>query len=217
MISTKTFTRAGIFIVVTLACCLSSPVTAAKTVLEAKSCNTVDEWMDTGVGSNIPLDLRGIFFMDGNPMPEDVVTMSGEGTTWNPDTLTLEVQVLDSLRWTFRARTPLGRIYLAGLRLLDIRLFLEFKDETLREGIMKSELRGIPFPQFLIAYPFTQTGENGETWHRPSVFFGGLFSIDYTLRKIVDPYGNKMEPAFSKMTRAMRFRRCWVNTYNNGQ
>ena len=51
--------------------------------------------------AELPEVLQGIFFMDGNVLPDDCLTMYS--SDWNTDQLTLLLRVFDPVIWTFHS------------------------------------------------------------------------------------------------------------------
>ena len=51
--------------------------------------------------AELPEVLQGIFFMDGNVLPDDCFTMYS--SDWNADQLTLLLRVFDPVIWTFHS------------------------------------------------------------------------------------------------------------------
>ena len=68
--------------------------------IEERRFDDIQTWMSTGQGTNLPEVLQGIYFMDGNKLAEDCLTLSA-CASWNSETLTLSIRPSDPLQWTF--------------------------------------------------------------------------------------------------------------------
>ena len=79
-----------------------------QTIIEEQRFDRIQTWMPTGQGTNLPDVLKGIYFMDGNKLPDDCFTMDAR---WYWDSLTLFIRVFDPLQWTFHPSNS-GRIFL---------------------------------------------------------------------------------------------------------
>ena len=168
-----------------------------QTILEERRFEDIDTWMSTGQGTNMPEVLQGIFFMDGNPFPEDCVTLN---STWNAETRTLKFPTFGPLQWTFHASEE-GRNLYNRIKSRHGVIKIRFQDNTLRRAFVIPKFFGIPFPRWLMEWTMIQTPDsvNGETWlRRNTIFFRLISRGGYTLRKIVDHKGQKT-PAFNKM------------------
>ncbi len=172
-------------------------MTSNQTTIEERRFSDIDTWMPTGRGTNLPEVLQGIYFMDGNPFPEDCLTLN---STWDAETRTLQFPVYGPLQWTFHPSEE-GRSLLNRFQNRRGALKLRFNDDTLRHAVVIPIVNGVPFPRWIMEWTMTQTedSENGETWNRRNtIFFGLIPRGGYTLRKIVDHNGQKTA-AFDKM------------------
>ena len=79
-----------------------------QTIIEERRCDRIQTWISTGQGTNLPNVLKGIYFMDGNKLPDNCFTMDAQ---WDSDSLTLFMLVFDPLQWTFHPSIS-GRILL---------------------------------------------------------------------------------------------------------
>ena len=52
--------------------------------IEERRFDDIQTWMSTGQGTNLPEVLQGIYFMDGNKLAEDCLTLSA-CASWNSD------------------------------------------------------------------------------------------------------------------------------------
>ena len=173
-------------------------MTLKQTSFEERQFKTIDTWMPTGRGTNLPDVLQGIYFMDGNPLPEDCVTLN---STWDAENRTLRFKAFEPHQWTFQA-TAAGRIWLSLVRILGAGVEIRFQDDTLRHAVVRPTMYGLfSMPRFLMEWTMTQTQDsvNGETWdRRNTIFFRLIPTGGYVLRKIVDHKGQKTA-AFNQM------------------
>jgi hypothetical protein len=81
-------------------------------LIEKKQLKDIANWMKVEHSAELSEVLQGIFFMDGNVLPDDCLTMYC--SDWNADQLTLLLHVFDPVIWTFHSSMA-GRmlVYLA--------------------------------------------------------------------------------------------------------
>lgn len=165
------------------------------TTLEERLFRTIGQWMPTG--QNLPDVLQGIYFMDGNELPDDCLTLNA---TWEAETLSLKLPVFGPRQWTFQP-SPAGRRLFSLVKALRLTYEIRFQDETLRHAIVIPTILGIRIPRWITEFTMTQTNDsrNSEAWdRRNTVFFRLIPAGGYILRKIVDGQGAKL-PAFDAM------------------
>lgn len=78
--------------------------------------------------AELPEVLQGIFFMDGNVLPDDCLTMYS--SDWNADQLTLLLRVFDPVIWTFHSSMG-GRILVYLVKFSRFTYLFRFSDATL--------------------------------------------------------------------------------------
>ena len=172
------------------------------TYIEEQRFDRIQTWMPTGQGTNLPDVLKGIYFMDGNKLPDDCFTMNAR---WDSDSLTLFIRVFDPLQWTFHPSNS-GRILLKLIQLVRLVYEIRFYDNTFRRADAIPTVLGIRLPLWIVAFEMNQTEDSidGSTWNRRNV---GLFRTiplgGYILRKIVDRDGQKL-PSFDRMLNEVR-------------
>lgn len=167
------------------------------TAVKEKELKTIDRWMLTGQGTELPEVLQGIYFMDGNVLPDDCITLNA---AWDAKQLTLQLPVFGPRQWTFHPSLA-GRGLLQLVKLFKVVYEIRFEDETLRHAVVIPSILGFKTPRWLIEFTMTQTegSINGEIWDRQNTLFFRLIPAGgYILRKIVDAEGSKT-PAFGKM------------------
>ena len=168
-----------------------------QTTIEERPFKDIYTWMPTGQKTNLPDILKGIFFMDGNDLPDDCLTLN---STWDAETLTLKIPVFAPEQWTFHPSEE-GRRLLRFVEIFDVVYKIKFQDNTLRHAIVVPTLLGLSLPRWITEFTMTQTQDsvNGETWNRRNtIFFGLIPAGGYILRKVVDSKGQKTE-TFDKM------------------
>ena len=165
--------------------------------------NDIANWMLADKTTEIPEILQGVFFMDGNPFPDDCLTL--QGAEWNASSLTLVVQVFAPFQWTF-APTDGGRRLLTFARFTKLTYDIQF-DETLKSAQITLILFGQRLPKWIADLSMVQTSNSidGSEWYRKNSWFMGLSNAwEYTLRKILHPNGqhtskfNELEPKIPK-------------------
>jgi hypothetical protein len=154
-------------------------------------------WMRAEKPSELPAILQGIFFMDGNRLPDDCLTLYD--SKWNADKLTLSLPVYAPMKWTFHA-SKAGRRLLLFVKFVRLTYVIRFEDETLQRAHIMPVLLGLPIPSWLLDFlMYRDEGSPDEnTWHRKNALFCQILPGGYTLRRIVDN-NSKPTPAFQEM------------------
>ena len=158
--------------------------------IENKQLDDIATWMKPVKETNLPNILKGVFFMDGNPLPDDCITMYN--LEWDAENNTLLLPVFGELQWTFH-NTILGRLLLISSWLSQFTYEIQFEDKTLTKSQIIPLAFGIPIPKWIINATMCQNenSPNGDTWQRKNIWLGVIPGIgDYTLRRIVDENGN---------------------------
>ncbi|AFY58435.1 hypothetical protein Riv7116_6079 [Rivularia sp. PCC 7116] len=158
--------------------------------IENKQLDNIATWMKPFKETNLPSVLKGVFFMDGNPLPDDCITMYN--LEWDAENNTLSLPVFGQIQWTFH-NSILGRLLLIGAWLSQFTYKIQFEDETLQKSQIIPLSLGIPIPKWIINATMCQdeSSQNGDIWQRKNIWFGIIPLIgDYTLRRIVDENGN---------------------------
>ena len=166
--------------------------------IEKKQLNNIAIWMNQVKETDLPSILKGVFFMDGNPLPDDCITMYN--LEWDAQNNTVSLPVFGQLQWTFHNSIP-GWLLLILAWLSRFTYKIKFEDETLKKSQIIPLAFGIPIPKWIINATMCQdeNSQNGDTWKRKNIWFGVIPKIgDYTLRRIVDENGN-YTPAFDDM------------------
>ncbi|MGF2033828.1 MAG: hypothetical protein RMZ43_000615 [Nostoc sp. CmiVER01] len=167
-------------------------------LIEKKQLNDIATWMIPIKQTNLPSVLQGVFFMDGNPLPDTCITMYN--LEWDIQNITLVLPVFAPLQWTFH-KSIAGWILLRSVQLSKATYKIQFEDETLQEAQIIPVFFGIPISKSIVTCTMSQDKNslNGDIWHRKNVWFGGLSKFgEYTLRKVVDKDG-RYTPAFNDM------------------
>ncbi|MCL2925462.1 MAG: hypothetical protein MGF17_12810 [Trichodesmium sp. MAG_R04] len=184
------------------------------TTIEERRFDDIQTWMSTGQGTNLPEVLQGIYFMDGNKLAEDCLTLSA-CTSWNSETLTLSIRPSDPLQWTFEPSNE-GRKLIQVLKSSRTLLNIRFQDNTFRKADVIPSFYGIQMPTWIFVLEMNQTEDSvdGMTWNRNNRGFFRLIPLGgYILRKIIDKNGQKT-PAFDNML-AKVLETCIVVTQTN--
>lgn len=155
-------------------------------------------WMNPTPSKTLPDVLKGIFFMDGNILPDDCLTL--QNLEWNEEALSLIVFVGAPSQWTFH-RSIFGRLLLFGARVMRFRYLIQFEDDTLQAARVIPIQLGIHIPKWLVEATMhrDESTPNGDIWQRKNVWWGGIPRIgEYVMRRIVDEQG-RYTPAFQDM------------------
>lgn len=151
-------------------------------LIEVPSDEVDREMLVAGGSSGFPGLLQGLWWMDGNPLPDELLSLGG--STWNPETRTTRIQVYGERVWSWHGNL-LGRGLYALTYLSRLDYELRF-DDDLSTGtitpiirVFGSEVR-IPERVAKLTLRLVRDGH----WLRESCFFG-LFYHVYDLRRIV--------------------------------
>ncbi|MDZ7994839.1 MAG: hypothetical protein RM022_001805 [Nostoc sp. EfeVER01] len=167
-------------------------------LVEKKQLNNIAIWMIPIKETNLPSVLKGVFFMDGNPLPDTCITMYN--LEWDIENRTLLLPIFAPLQWTFHDSIA-GWILLRSIQWLKVSYKIQFEDETLQQAQITPILLGIPISKSIVSFTMSQDKNslNGDIWHRKNVWLGGLSRAgEYTLRRVVDKDGC-YTPAFNDM------------------
>lgn len=167
-------------------------------VIENKQLDNIATWMTAVQQTNLPPILRGVFFMDGNPLPDTCITMYN--VEWDTTTQTLFLPVFGPVQWTFH-NTIRGWLLLRLVQLSQFTYKIQFDDETLQRGQITPIALGIEIPKWIIDATMLQDEnyQNGDIWQRKNIWFSTISGFaNYTLRKVVNEDGS-YTPAFKDM------------------
>ena len=166
-------------------------------LIEKKQIKDIATWMQVEHPAELPGVLEGIFFMDGNVLPDYCITM--QSSEWNADNLTLLLRVYDPVIWSFHSSTA-GRMLLEFVKFSRITYLFRFSDATLQHGQITPIVFGWYVPQWLVDFLIDRDPNtpSGDIWHRRNSFFGRYPESGYTLRRVVDKDGNHTS-AFQEM------------------
>lgn len=168
------------------------------TAVVSQKFEDIATWMTSTQVTNLPSVLKGVFFMDGNPLPDDCITMYN--LEWDEAMNCLILPVTGPAQWTFH-RTFLGWILLWVAKLAGFRYKIQFEDNDLKMAQITPIAFGITVPRWIINATMCQdeNAQNGELWQRKNIWFGGLPRVgEYVLRRVVDENGQHT-PAFQEM------------------
>jgi hypothetical protein len=166
--------------------------------IEKKQLDNIATWMTKVQPSNLPAVLRGVFFMDGNPLPDDCITMYN--LEWDSENLTLFIPLFAPLQWTFH-NSILGWILLRAVQISQFTYEIQFEDETLQKASIIPFGFGLRVPKWIVNPTMCQdeNSRDGDVWKRKNIWLGGIPRVgEYILRRVVDENGN-YTPAFEDM------------------
>jgi hypothetical protein len=175
--------------------------------IEPKELKDIAIWMTSNIPTELPSVLKGVFFMDGNPLPDSCLTLYN--LEWDAQTYSLKVPVADPLQWTFH-RNFQGLLLLRLAQISRFTYKLQFEDATIQRSQIIPFLLGIPVPTWVVYLTMErEANSNGDVWHRKNVWFGGVPRIgEYVMRRVVDETG-QYTPAFDDMLKKAP-NQCWV-------
>ncbi len=167
-------------------------------LIENKQLDNIATWMIPIAQTKLPAVLKGVYFMDGNPLPDDCITMYN--LEWDTQNNSLVLPVFAPVQWTFH-NSILGWLLLISAKLAQFAYKIEFEDATLQQAQITPLAFGISVPRWIIDATMCrdENSDNGDIWKRKNVWFGGVPRIgEYTLRRIVDE-NSQYTPAFKDM------------------
>ncbi|MEH2467675.1 hypothetical protein [Nostoc sp.] len=167
-------------------------------LIEKKQLNNIATWMIPIKQTNLPSVLKGVFFLDGNPLPDTCITMYN--LEWDTQKRSLDLPVFAPLQWTFHNSIG-GWILLYLIQWFKVTYKIQFTDETLQQAQIIPFLLGIEISTLIVSFTMSQDKNslNGDIWHRKNVWFGGFSRAgEYTLRKVVGEDG-RYTSAFNNM------------------
>ncbi|MGL5060735.1 MAG: hypothetical protein ACRC62_12220 [Microcoleus sp.] len=158
--------------------------------IEKKQNQDIATWMQVEQPNELPEVLKGIFFMDGNGLPDYCLTM--QTAEWNPRNLTLLLRVFDPIIWSFHSSSA-GRMLIYLVNFARITYLFRFSDATLQHANIAIILFGWEVPRWMVDFLFARDPNtpNGDIWYRKNSFFGGPADSGYVLRRVVDKNRNQ--------------------------
>lgn len=181
---------------------LSTAAFAGQYALESVPHEDIDQYLTIGSdATGTPENLQGLWWMDGNPLADEVVSFAGtsfeeiieDGELVGYRT---EIPVFDEGIWSWHD-TLAGRV-LYGLVLTQRLVYVGVFNTDFTYGEVTptikplSVLPTVTIPRSMLV-DFTMTQVNEDEWSRDSIVFGQASS--YRFRRIVDGAGNRL-PAY---------------------
>ncbi|MEB3190372.1 MAG: hypothetical protein VKL42_08525 [Snowella sp.] len=165
--------------------------------IKVQQFNTIGTWMKAERPTDLPAILQGVFFMDGNGLPDDCLTFYN--AQWEPEYSRLLLQVFAPQQWTFHASIQ-GKLLLYFVKLTRLTYLIRFDDHSLQRAEITPILLGLSVPTWLIKFILYRdtNSPNGDIWYRENIILTKLDGGGYTLRKVVDGQGQKTD-AFAAM------------------
>ncbi|MEH2401565.1 hypothetical protein [Nostoc sp.] len=170
-------------------------------LIEKKQLNNIATWMIPIKQTNLPSVLKGVFFLDGNPLPDTCITMYN--LEWDTQKRSLDLPVFAPLQWTFHNSIG-GWILLHFIQWFKVTYKIQFTDETLQQAQIIPFLLGIEISTSIVSFTMSQdkNSPNGDIWHRKNVWLGGLSRAgEYTLCKVVGEDGRYTQAFNNMLTR----------------
>lgn len=177
---------------------LASP----KKALEAKGLeilvvpsDELDQYMLPGSAADgLPEVLQGLFWMDGNPNPDELISFAN--SDWNEAEKTASIKVYDADIWSWHDDFAGRALYELALR-TELTYKFKFSDDlsqmTIKPYINLAGLSLAP-PEFLLKFGSRYVSD--KLWIRESSFFGQDVGT-YNLRRVVDENGVRDEQVWA--------------------
>lgn len=159
-------------------------------MIEIRLLEDIHTWMIPVQETDLPDTLKGVFFMDGNPLPDSCLTMYN--LTWDKENLSLFIPVYGRLQWTFHNTLP-GLLLLRAAQIARFGYQIKFTDASLQFAEIIPIGFGISVPKWIVDLTMFQIddSQNGDTWKRKNIWFGGIPYIgEYILRRVVNADGS---------------------------
>jgi hypothetical protein len=178
-----------------------APTTASSGVYRLESFDSadVDSHVVLGDGSTgIPTALQGLWWMDGNPLADEVLTFGA--SPWDPARRSTEIVVYDDGVWTWHDDLE-GRALYASVRRSELIYELVYDQDLAFAEITPTVAVGplrVRIPPQIVR--FTAERLLDDLWLRKSYLHGRLVHT-YALRRIVRPDGQR-EPAYDEYVAA---------------
>ncbi|HYX34386.1 MAG TPA: hypothetical protein VE954_14880 [Oligoflexus sp.] len=164
--------------------------------------------------TNTPENLQGLWWMDGNPLPDEVVSFAG--TKWEEVVEDGELvgyvgtlPVYDQAVWTWHD-SPEGRaVYKAVLKaklVYKARFNKDFTSGVVTPTIQPGHKLFEIMPSKLLEFRMEQVGEN--EFARDSTI--ATLESSYRFRRIVDGKGNKLDTVFEEFLQKAEADNAWL-------
>ncbi|WP_437581389.1 hypothetical protein [Sorangium sp. So ce887] len=183
-------------------------------LIEISSDQVDREMLLAGPSSGIPEALQGLFWMDGNPLPDEVISLGG--STWDAGTSTTRIHVYGERIWSWHANLRGRGLYAlvrAARLVYELRLNADLTFGAIVPFVCLAGRR-VRIPEPLARFTMRRVSDGH--WLRESRFFG-LFHHVYDLRRIVRGDGSRTDAFAAYATlaparSALAVRRCTVTT-----
>lgn len=159
-------------------------------LIEIPSDRVDEEMRIAGASSGIPDTLQGLWWMDGNPLPDEVISFGA--STWSAAEQATRIRVYGQRIWSWHGNI-LGRLLYHMARMSRLVYELHFDpDLTLGTITPNISVLGARFrvPESLLRLTLRRKGDG--LWLRESRFFG-VFHHVYHLRRIVGGDGARLD------------------------
>ncbi|NJL63447.1 MAG: hypothetical protein HC903_18475 [Methylacidiphilales bacterium] len=154
--------------------------------IEKRKLNDIATWMISVRETGLPDILKGVFFMDGNPLPDTCMTMYN--VEWDSKNMSLFIPVSGLVQWTFHNSIP-GWLLVRAAQISKFGYQMKFDDAALQSAQIIPFVFGFPIPKWIFDLTMYQIGDsmNGDTWKRENLWFGGSLRVgEYILRRVVN-------------------------------
>lgn len=184
------------------------------------TCELMISYTTTSAASNIPCDLQGVFWMEGNAAPEEIACLNY--SSWNDDTLTL-TKVSGPFDWTF-LDSDTGKSYASVAKLFNSALCckrrrgashlqaFKFDDHALSNGCIwecrSPDYADLNFLSSIGEFSMERLEGPGVNFKRGCYWFNRVFGHrieygSYRLRKIMHTDIVPVQPAYDEFVEYM--------------
>ncbi len=171
----------------------AAPDPTAYRLVEVPS-NQADQYMPVANDrTGLPASLQGLFWMDGNPLPDKLVSFGS--STWDAASRTTRIKVYDEGIWSWHGDAQ-GRALYAFVRAVELIYELKFDEAlTLAEitPILRIAGKTVRVPSAIVRFTARVVGDG--VFLRESYLLGKLINT-YTFRRVVTADGQRL-PAFA--------------------
>ncbi len=142
----------------------------------------------------LPERLQGIFWMDGNPLPDELISFAN--SNWNEEEKTLAIKVYSNDVWSWH-NNPAGRSLYELALFGELTYEFKFNDDLTLMNITPVLTVGghrLSPPEFLLKFGSRYVDD--KLWLRDSAFFGQPVGT-YNLRRVIDQNGVRDEKVWA--------------------
>ena len=140
-------------------------------LIETKKLKDIATWMKAEHPPEFPEALQGIFFMDGNILPDYCLTMSN--SEWNADQRTLLLRIYETSCLGHFIHQWRDGCYFYAVKFSRFSYLFRFSDATLQHGHITPIAFGLSVPPWIMDFLIDRDPNtpNGDIWDRRKLVF----------------------------------------------